>query len=94
MKTHNVRLELHRTAMAGLGFDPDEYPPTDIDTLHEIDETIYRLDMPDHGATAQIYGYYNEDAVLQYALAGVQGEAFTLIYDSTIGADEPTIDDI
>lgn len=101
MNTEQIRLELHRIAMLALFNSDSDVPddvltfaPTDLDTLHEVDETIYRLDMPDDGATAQIYGFYDEDGTLQYALAGVRGEAFTLIYDDTIGADKTTIDQI
>lgn len=83
MNTDKIRLELHQLAMTALFPDDpsmkDELPDP-IDTIHEIDDTIFRLDMPEHGATGQVYGYYTEDGALQYALAGVRGETFTLIY--------------
>lgn len=83
--TDDIRQELHHRAMIALYADYGDDSmldegPTDTDTLTQIDETIYRLDMPEHGATAQVYGYYTDEGILRYALAGVQGEAFTLIY--------------
>ena len=83
--TDDIRQELHHRAMIALYADYGDDSmldegPTDTDTLTQIDETIYRLDMPEHGATAQVYGFYTEDGILHYALAGVRGEAFTLIY--------------
>ena len=83
--TDDIRQELHHRATIALYADYGDDSmldegPTDIDTLTQIDETIYRLDMPEHGATAQVYGYYTDEGILRYALAGVQGEAFTLIY--------------
>ena len=83
--TDDIRRELHHRAMIALYADYGDDSmldegPTDIETLTQIDETIYRLDMPEHGATAQVYGFYTEEGILHYALAGVQGEAFTLIY--------------
>lgn len=84
---NDIKSELYRLAMlyeynsdSDVPEDVLDYQPSDIDIIHKVDEYIYRLDMPEHGATTQVYGYYDLDNELCYALIGVQGESFTAIH--------------
>lgn len=77
-----IREELYRLMILSLDdIDPteDDLKPTEYETVTEVDDYIYRLDSPEHGATIIVYGFYTFDGELKYALAGVRGEELTLI---------------
>lgn len=63
-------------------YEPDEadFDISEHDPVTQLDEYVYRLDIAEHGATVQVYGFYTFDGALRTALAGVQGEEFTMIY--------------